>query len=95
MRAHNDFQIPLGLHGVFVLSYCCNTGDDLHIAFTTPHNLFNRCSAYNSGLPVCLRMDAAFKLNRYRMCMYFMGHGSLGGRYNQWLYFVGSVENRH
>ena len=82
VRAHNDSQIPIGLHDVFVLSYCCNAGDDLHMAFTTPHNLFNWCRAYNFGPPVCIRMDAVFKLNHYKMCMYFMGFGSLGGRYN-------------
>ena len=93
VRAHNDAQIPIGLHDVFVLSYCSNSKDDLHMAFTTPHNLFNWCRAYNSGHPVCLRMDAVFKLNQYQMCMYFMGFGSLGGRFNQWLYSFGSLEN--
>ena len=39
-------------------------------------------------------MDAAFiKLNLYQMCIYFMGFGSLGGRYNQWLYSFGSLVN--
>ena len=65
VRAHNDAQVLIGLHDVFVLSYYSNSKDDLHMAFTAPpaHNWFNWCRAYNSGHPVCLRMDAAFKLN--------------------------------
>ena len=54
VRAHNDAQIPIGLHDFFVLSYCSNSKDDLHMAFTTLQNLFNWCRAYNSGHPVCL-----------------------------------------
>ena len=64
------------------------------MAFTTTHNLFNWCRAYNSDLDVCLRMDDVFKFNCYQMCMYFMGFRSLGGRYNFWVYSLGSVENR-
>ena len=81
VRNHNDAQIPIGLHDVHVLSYCFNPDDDLHMAFTTTHNLLNwaRCRALNSGLPVCMRMDAAFKLNCYKMCMYYMGFGELHG----------------
>ena len=75
VRADNDSQIPIALHDVFILRYYCNACDDLHTAFTTPYNLFNWCRAYNSGLLVCIRMDAAFKPNRYKMCMYFMGFG--------------------
>lgn len=35
------------------------------MAFSTPHNLFNWCRAYNSGLDVCLRMDALPLTNVY------------------------------
>ena len=83
VRNHNDGQLPLGLHDVHVLSYCFNPDDDLQMTFTTAHNLMNWCRAYNSGLPVCMRMDAAFRLNRFKMCMYFMGFGELRGRYHQ------------
>ena len=64
VQNHNDAHIPIGLHDVYVLSYCFNPDADMHMAFTTPHNLMNWCRAFNSGLPVCIRMDAAFKLNR-------------------------------
>ena len=94
VRNHNDGVHLLGLHDVHVLSYCLNPDDDLHMTFTTAHNLMNWCRAYNTGLPVCMRMDAAFKLNRFKMCMYFMGFGELCGRYHQWIYSVGSTENR-
>ena len=92
VRAHNDSKVPIGMHDVYVLSYCSNASDDLRMSFSTVHNLLNWCRAYNSGHPVCMRMDAAFKLNRYQMCMYFLGFGSLGGGYNQWLYAFGSLE---
>ena len=80
VRHHCDGLLPLSLHDVHVLSYCFNPDDDLQMTFTTAHNLMNWCRACNTGLPVCMRMDAAFKLNRFKMCMYFMGFGELRGR---------------
>ena len=93
VRNHNDGKGGLNLHDVFILSYSCKSDEDLHMCLTTPHMLLNWCRAFNSGHPVSLRMDAAFKLNRYQMCMYFMGFGSLGGHYNNWIYSIGSVED--
>ena len=39
-------------------------------------------------------MDAAFKFNRYEMCMIFMGFSSLAGRYHPVVYGVERTENQ-
>ena len=36
VRAHNDLKVPLGMHDVFVLSYCSNASDDLHVFYNSP-----------------------------------------------------------
>ena len=64
------------------------------MAFATPHMLLNWCRAYNSNLPVCFRMDSAFKFNLYQMCINFMGFGYLGGYFNIWIYSMASTENQ-
>ena len=63
-RVHNDYKGRIGLRDVYVLSARCIQGEDLHITFATQHMLLHWCRAYNANLPVCLRMDAAFKVNR-------------------------------
>ena len=63
------------------------------MTYATPHLVLNWCRAYNSNLPVCLRMDAAFKLNHYQMCMNVIGFGSLGGHFDDFIYLLATTEN--